>query len=117
MRGENISMLRLIAIVFIFVLLLPALVPQTLPTVLTAMTGRSEAWAQADRTELMQQSDHKRRGTQQKAAEPVEQQMAGVVTPDGGAGGEDYAVLAILVASVVVLAFVASRRKKTRLRL
>ena len=109
-------MLRLIAIIFIFVLLLPAIVPRTLPAMLTAVAGRSEAWAQANRTELMQQSDHKRRSTQQKATEPVEQQMAGVVTPDGGAGGEDYAVLAILVASVAILAFVASRRKKTRLR-
>ena len=102
-------MFRLAAISLVLVFLLPA--------ILSSLSGPSKAWAQADRTDLMQQSDHKRRTTNQTKPEPVEQQMAGVVPSEAGAGDEDYLVLGILVASVVILGFIATRGKRFSLRL
>ncbi len=110
-------MLRLTAISLIFLFLLPAVMPWSMPVVLSSLSGPSEAWAQADRTDLMQQSDHTRRTKNRTKPEPVQQQMAGVVPSEAGADDEDYLVLVILVASVVILAFVATRGKKFRLRL
>jgi len=87
-----------------------------LPAVLSSLSGPSEAWAQADRTDLMQQSDHKQRATKQAKPEPVEQQTAGVIPIEANAGDGDYVVLALLVASVVILAFVAACGKKIRFK-
>jgi len=109
-------MFRLTAISLIFLFLLPAILPWSMPAIVSSLSGPSEAWAQADRTDLMQQSDHKRRAQNRTKPEPVQQQMAGVAPSEAEAGDEDYLVLVILVASVVILAFVATRGKKFRLR-
>ena len=101
-------MLRLTAISLIFLFLLPA--------VLSTLSGASEAWAQANQTDLMQQSDHKRRAAKQAKPEPVQQQAAGIVPLETGAGDGDYLIMAILVGSVVILAFVAARGKRIRFR-
>jgi len=101
-------MLRLTAISLIVILLLPA--------GLSFLSGPSQAWAQAGKTDLMQQSDHKRRATNQTKPEPVQQQTAGVIPIDANTGNGDYVVLGLLVASVVVLAFVAACGKKIRFK-
>ncbi len=100
-------MLRFTAISLIFIFLLPAIIPWSMP---------AEAWAQASRSDLMQQSDHRRRTANQAKPEPVKQQTAGVVPLGTGARHGDYLVLAILVGSVVILAFIATRGKRVRFR-
>jgi hypothetical protein len=105
-------MLRIIVIGLISLIMLPAAI--------LSLSDSPEAWAQSDRTDLMQQSDHKSRSTTQAEDEPVKQQAAGIVPLENGTGDGDYLVLALLVASVVIMAFVASRksgpRRKSRRR-
>ena len=105
-------MLRIIAAILILTLLLPTI----MPAALSCLSGSSEALAQAGKTDLMQQSDHKRRATKQAKPEPVQQQTAGVVPIEADTGNEDYVVLGVLVASVVILAFVAKCGRKLRLK-
>jgi len=108
-----------ISLAFVFLLtamMLPAIMPRTMPVTLSSLSGPSEAWAQANRTDHMQQSDYKRRVANQKKPEPVKQQMAGVLPSESAADTEDYLVLVILIASVVILAFIASRGTKSRSR-
>jgi len=112
--GESTGMFRLTAIILILMFFLPAIIPWTIPAVLSSLSGPSEAWAQTDQTELMQQSDYKRRAAKQGKPEPGQQQTAGVIPVETGARDGDYVVLAILVASVVILAFVAARGKGSR---
>jgi len=113
-------MFRLTSMILISMLLLPAIIPVALcpgvPVVLSSLSWQSEAWAQTDRTDLMQQSDHKRRATNQAKPEPVQQQTAGVIPIEADVEDGDYVVLAILAASVVILAFIATRGKKIRFR-
>ena len=70
----------------------------------------------ADRVKLMQQSDYKKRVDQDRKARREEHQMGSVTAPETSSSGLDYAVLMILVASVVTLAFLANRRRRSRLR-
>jgi len=114
--GESTGMFRLTAISLILILLLPAIMLWTMPAGLSSLSGPSQAWAQAGKTDLMQQSDHKRRATNQAKPEPVQQQTAGIIPIDANTGNGDYVVLGILVASVVVLAFVAACGKKIRFK-
>jgi len=109
-------MFRLTATSSILILLVLTIMPWTMPSVLSSLSGMSEAWAQAGKADLMQQSDHKQRANKQAKPEPVEQQTAGVIPIEANAGDGDYVVLAILVASVVVLAFVAACGKKVRFK-
>jgi hypothetical protein len=114
------DMFRLTVMTLILVLFLPALMPLVLPVdmpaVLPSPWGPSEAWAQVNSTALMQQSDHKRRAANKTKPEPVQQQAAGVVPIEAGTGNGDYVILAILVISGMVLAFVAARKRKIRSR-
>jgi hypothetical protein len=73
--------------------------------------------AQPSRTELMQQSDHKQRVDNAKKAKTEERQIATAGIPESRAGDYDYLVLAILVGSVIVLAVVAGRKRRARLRI
>jgi hypothetical protein len=109
-------MLRIIRIVLLLIFLMPVIMPITMPAVLSSLSGSSEAWAQTGRTDLMQQSDHKRRATNQKKPKPVQQQTAGVIPVEANAKDGDYVVLGILVASVVILAFIATRGRKIRFK-
>jgi hypothetical protein len=111
-------MFRLAAIVLVLLILLPPIMPRTISTALPSLSGTSEVWAQTNRTDLMQQSDHKRRAaaTKKTEPEPVQQQEAGIIPLEADAGGGDYAILAVLVASLVILAFVAACGKKIRFR-
>ena len=107
-------MLRLTAIILISIFLLPTIMPWSMPAVLSSLSSPSEAWAQANRKDLMQQSDHRRRATNQTKPEPVKQQAAGVVPLGADADDGDYLVLAILIGSFVILALVATRGKRIR---
>jgi hypothetical protein len=113
-------MFRITGIILISILLLPAITPIALPFAIPDLPlplwRTPEAWAQADKTDLMQQSDHKRRAANQAKAEPVRQQAAGVIPIEANSGDGDYLVLAILVGSILILAFLASRRKKIRFK-
>jgi hypothetical protein len=64
----------------------------------------------------MQQSDYKRRSANQAKSAPAQQQAAGIVPVDADTGNGDYLVLAFLVVSIVILAFVAARGKGIRFR-
>ncbi len=84
-----------------------------LPSVGTALAD-----AEATRTELMQQSDHHRRVERAKKveAEAEDRQIAAFGIPEAASRDYDYLVLIMLAASVVVLAFVARRRRHVRSR-
>jgi hypothetical protein len=100
----------------LLVLVFPAIVPKFL-TCETALAQTSESSrSQPDHTELMQQSDHQRRVNERRKARAEEQNMAALAAPEADTRNGDYVVLAILIASAVVLAFAAGRRKMTRLR-
>jgi hypothetical protein len=64
----------------------------------------------------MQQSDHKQRAAKKSKPEPSQPQAAGVVPLEADPGDGDYLVMVILVASVVILALVATRGKRIRFR-
>ena len=70
-------------------------------------------------TELMQQSDHHRRVERAKKeeAEAEERQIAAFGMPEAASRDYDYLAFVVLVASIVVLAFVARRKRRTRFRL
>lgn len=76
--------------------------------------GSALANAQAASTELMQQSDHRRRTERAKKAEAEDPQIAAFGVPEGTSGNLDFVVLAILAGSIVFLAFLARRRRRTR---
>jgi hypothetical protein len=65
----------------------------------------------------MQQSDHKKRMENAKKNQTSEGQIAASAVPTPAPGNYDYLALVILGASVVILAFVASKRGRARLRL
>ena len=68
-------------------------------------------------TELMQQSDHQRRVERAKKAEAADRQIAAFGMPEAASRDYDYLAFVVLVASIVVLAFVARRKRRTRFRL
>ena len=104
---------RLVAFCLFVVLLFPIVAPRSVaPEAASIESSRS----QPDRTELMKQSDHQRRVSQRRQAKADAQQMAAIGAPEVNARGYDYVVLVILIASAVVLAVVAGRRKRIRLR-
>lgn len=109
-------MLRLTVFCLVSVFLLPCLATLISQGPVSALTGSAQAWASADQTDLMQQSDHKQRAAKHTTNGSDEQQMAGVIPPDSGTGNGDYLLLGLLVASLVILAFIASNRKRMRLR-
>ena len=81
--------------------------------------GTALANAQTTGTELMQQSDHHRRVERAKKAEAEAEgrQIAAFGVPEVATRDYDYLVFVILVGSIVVLAFVARRRRRERFRL
>ena len=81
--------------------------------------GTALADAQTTGTELMQQSDHHRRVERAKKAETEieDRQIAAFGMPEGAARDYDYIVLIMLASSIVILAFVARRRRRTKFRL
>jgi hypothetical protein len=68
----------------------------------------------------MQQSDHHRRAERAKKveaeAEAGDRQIAAFGMPEAASRDYDYFVLIMLAASIVVLAFVARRRRDARFR-
>jgi hypothetical protein len=60
----------------------------------------------------MKQSDHKQRVTRAKEAAVEDRQMAALAGPESVSEDYDYLVLVILVASVALLALLASRRRR-----
>jgi hypothetical protein len=105
-------MIRFIVLSLVLVLLFPAIIS----AVFHSRPAPSDAWAQAGRTDLMQQSDHKRRAANQQKTKPAQQQTAGLMPIETGTDNGDYLVLAILVGSILTLTFIATRRKKIRPR-
>jgi hypothetical protein len=65
----------------------------------------------------MKQSDHKQRVNRAKNTSSEDRQLAAVAAPEPVSEDYDYLVLVILVASVVVLALVASRKRRIGYRL
>jgi len=78
--------------------------------------GKALANAQTASTELMQQSDHRRRAERAKKAEAEAEdpQIAAFGVPEGTSGNLDFVVLAILAGSIAFLAIIARRRRRTR---
>jgi hypothetical protein len=73
--------------------------------------------ASPSQTQMMQQSDYKRRADEAKESRATERQMATVGTPVEESSRElDYVVLVILVASVIAMVMI-SRRSRARARL
>jgi hypothetical protein len=83
--------------------------------------GTSLASAQGASTELQQQSDHRRRVERAKKAaadtEVENRQIAAIGVPEAASRDFDYLVFIVLAASVVVLAFIARRKRRAGLRL
>jgi hypothetical protein len=98
-------------------LVLSAVGPSLHRTQWSSLLETAPLLAQGTRTDLMQQSDYKHRlnearktGTEERGPSPVEEALP-------AAAVSDYLVLVLLAVSVVILAFVASRQRRTRFRL
>jgi hypothetical protein len=78
------------------------------------VAGITKAQAETDPAELMKQRHHKQRTQASDETKAEESQNASVVPPETVTGNYDYLVLIVLVASVVVLALVTSRKGRRR---
>jgi hypothetical protein len=115
-KGVVFAMRCLVAMCLFCAVLFSALTPGPSPTGLAPL-GSSQLQAQVSRTELMQQNDHKQRMERAKKAQAEGNQLATLVATESTSGNYDYLVLVVLAASVVLLAFVAGKRKRARFRL
>ncbi len=79
--------------------------------------GTTLANAQTTGKELMQQSDHHRRVERAKKAEAEDRRIAAFGMPEAASRDYDYLVLIMLAGSIVILTFVARRRRRQRFHL
>jgi hypothetical protein len=86
--------------------------PRPVPSIVTTLAN-----AQTENTEIMKQSDHRRRVEKAKKAEDDKRQIAAFGVPDAATRDYDYLVLIVLGVSLLILALVARRRHRTGFRL
>ena len=103
-------------VVIIFALLLCAANLGLREGSIAPRVGTAHLRAQPSRTELMQQSHHKKRVDDAQKARTDDKQIAAAGIPEARTGDYDYVVVAILAASIVILAFVAGKKRHARFR-
>lgn len=86
------------------------------PSVTSPVQAQGQG-AASSQTQLMQQSDHKRRLSEARESEVTERQMAAIApTGEQPTRELDYIVLAVLAVSLVAMIIISKKRNKMRAR-